>query len=75
MAKKLTQDDFKHIPDYILSASIHDNGEAWGNSRVKNNLTMQSFSDGSKGMSGGRMALIGKGYDTTNWQQSAINRE
>ena len=80
MTKTLSQDDFKGAPDWMLSAAVDENGHAFMNNYPKSDLYIGQIT----GIGAHLIPLdkpdikswfIGKGYDTTNWQNSAIDRE
>ena len=75
--KKLTQDVFIGQPDWFMSAAIHENGYARLWSVPKSNLTpcgREFISTSIFGETVYSMPL-GDGFDATDWQNSAIDRE
>ena len=76
MAKKLTQDDFKNAPPWVKSAAVNESGIAYGHEKTKSNLRVLFIGSGGVHISSGSNTIeLGKGHDTTNWQNSAIDRE
>lgn len=81
MTKTLTQEVFKGAPEWVRSAAVDRNGRAWGYVVRKSQLEVYSdvcfvtkgISDPSK--YGQLMICLGEPYVTTNWQNSAIDRE
>ena len=74
MTKTLTQDDFKCAPDWVKSAAVDDNGYVWG--YAAGTLFLSINNNGDKWIANfGKCMYLGNGYDTTNWQHSAIDRE
>ena len=72
--KKLTQDVFKNAPDWLRSAAVDEDGWAWGYSVDTSFLSIDD--NGSEWIANiGKCMCLGNGYDITNWQQSAIDRE
>ena len=72
--KQLTQDVFKDAPDWVRSAAVDEDGYAWG--YAVDTLFLSIDDNGDKWIANfGKCMCLGKGYDTTNWQQSAIDRE
>ena len=80
MTKTLTQDVFRDAPDWARSAAIDEDGHAFMNNYPKSNLYIGQLA----GIGAHLIPLdkpdikiwfIGKGYDTTHWQHSAIDRE
>lgn len=77
--KQLTQEvfDLFDCPEWAESAAIDGNGEAWFYACDKSKLKIEK----SFGVYGhypniqtSDLSFIGSGYDTTNWENSAINR-
>ena len=77
MNKILTQDVFKDAPEWVKSASVDSDGEAWGYEVNKDMLLPLPYRDRwvQNCHRHNYPHYIGNGYDTTNWQQSAIGRE
>lgn len=78
MTKTLTQDDFKGAPDWVKSAAVDENGTAWRYGVPKCNLIANAdtgLHHTYKVTSLSDCEQFGTGYDTTNWQHSAIDRE
>ena len=72
--KKLTQDLFIWAPDWVKSAAVDSDGYVWGYS--VDTLFLSIGDKGDKWTANfGRCMCLGTGYDTTNWQNSAIDRE
>lgn len=73
--KKLTQAVFDDAPDWVKSAAIDEDGECYWYSVSEKLLKL---GDGfwlylqNKGAS---CDYLGDGFDHTNWQNSAIDRE
>lgn len=77
--KKLTQDVFKDAPDWVQSAAVDSSGDAYYYSVTASELTLDSdecwwLYMGVDGRGYGD-DYVGNGFDTTNWQTSAIDRE
>ena len=76
MTKTLTQDAFKGAPDWVKSAAVNESGIAYGLEKTKSNLRVLFIGSGGVHIASGSNTIeLGKGYDTTNWQQSAIDRK
>lgn len=80
MTKQLTQDDLKNLPWWVKSAAVDEDGTAMGYETFKAELhTMQSLGRGiwhyRNWKPQGKNFLIGKGFDTSDWKNSAIDRE
>ena len=74
--KTLTQDVFKGAPEWVKSAAVNESGIAYGHEKTKSNLRVLFIGSGGVHIASGSNTIeLGKGYDTTNWQHSAINRE
>lgn len=79
MTKTLTQDVFKDAPEWVRSAAIDSDGEAYFYEVSKENLIPDSsgmwffYKVNPKRLYD--CVAIETGYDTTNWQHSAIDRE
>ena len=84
--KKLTQDDFKGAPDWVKSAAVNEDGSAdylsipvaWAvPSEImgKGVWVVDCSLPPKDEFWDWKWQTIGKGYDTTNWQNSAIDRE
>ena len=74
MTKTLTQEDFKCAPDWVNSAAVDEDGYAWG--YAVDTLFLSIDDNGDKWIANfGKSVCLGNEYDTTNWQNSAINRE
>lgn len=74
MTKTLTQDDFKGVHPSIKSAAIDKDGTAYLYP-CKASQVYEETGIGYYGYIACSRLIIGSGYDTTNWQQSAIDRE
>ena len=81
--KKLTQAVFDDAPGWAKSAAVDADGSAYYHSKKKESLVVIPSSGGDDiGVHDAyvsppdydRLELIGSGYDTKNWQQSAIDR-
>ena len=77
MNKPLTQEAFKDAPEWVKSASVDSDGKAWGHEVDKSLLVPLPYSNRwvQNCHRHNYHHYIGNGYDTTNWQQSAIGRE
>lgn len=80
MTKQLTQDvfSFPDCPPWVMSAAVNDDGEAWVfNCPEAELIIRENFGQywDTPDTNDAQCYCIGKGYDTTNWQESAINRE
>lgn len=79
--KKLTQDVFKDAPEWVRSAAVDKNGDAYWYSTDKSMLYAGRFFhqfsySQTLGENLARQCYcIGDGYSTKNWQNSAIDRE
>ena len=74
MTKTLTQDVFKGAPDWVNSAAVDEDGYAWG--YAVDTLFLSIDDNGDKWIANfGKCMCLGKGYDTADWQNSAIDRE
>ena len=74
MTKTLTQDVFKDAPDWVMSAAVDDDGYVWG--YAVDTLFLSIDDNGDKWIANfGKCMCLGNGYNTTNWQNSAIDRE
>lgn len=72
--KQLTQEVFDGAPDWVKSAAVDSDGAATGFSSYKSALKCRS-DIWTKGDANARECGLGYGYDTTDWQNSAIDRE
>ena len=78
--KKLTQDVFKGAPNWVLSAAVDGNGVAnYFSVPIEHLVKVRTFIGGiwlfMSNKSDNKFKKIGKGYDVTDWQNSAIDRE
>lgn len=72
--KQLTQAVFKDAPDWVKSAAVNADGSVyWYSCKASYMFTTSDVFDIA--FSGVIMGFVGSGYDTTNWQNSAIDRE
>lgn len=71
--KKLTQETLKNADDEVKSAAVDSNGEAWMYTCPKADLLLLNSIWGVR--EGIKRYWIGWGYDTTDWDKSAIDRE
>jgi hypothetical protein len=74
MTRQLTQADFKDVAPWVESMAIDGNGRAWGYA-VSTSLLSIDDKACEWIASIGKSINLGAGYDTTNWQHSAIDRE
>lgn len=74
-ASVLTQDIFKDAPDWVKSAAVDADGDAYFYDVDKSKLTKGVLGEYLISVSGGNYKVAGSDYDTTNWLSSAINRE
>ena len=72
--KKLTQAVFIGQPEWIKSAAVDSDGVVNGFSSPKSTLKRR-LSIWTKGDVYASECEIGVGFDATNWQDSAIDRE
>ena len=77
--KKLTQDVFIGAPDWVKSAAVNADSDAWFHSVPKSELKIWLTRDESAewkcvGVTGVQVDYIGQ-YDATDWQNSVIARE
>ena len=78
MTKTLTQEVFKDVPEWVKSVAVDSDGEAWGHEVNKDMLLPLLYGSDRWVQNCYRHNYphyIGNGYDTTNWQNSAIDRE
>ena len=73
MTKTLTQEDFKCAPDWVNSAAVDEDGRAFAFPCKAKQLNTNRW--GEHKYKDGEYRCLGNGYDTTNWQNSAIDRE
>lgn len=72
--KKLTQAVFDNAPKWVKSAAVDKRGTAWGYSESKSRLMVGKrdwYSDSWLS----DIWLFNGEYDTTDWQNSSIDRE
>ena len=77
--KQLTQAVFDGAPDWVMSAAVDSDGDAYYYSVSASELTLDSdecwwLYIGVDGRGYGD-DYAGDGYDATNWKNSAIDRE
>ena len=77
MNKPLTQEVFKDAPEWVKSASVDSDGEAWGHEVDKSLLVPLPYSDRwvQNCYRHNYPHYIGNGYDTTDWKQSVIDKD
>ena len=75
MTKTLTQADFKGAPDWVRSASIGSDGVLLLHGCKVAQLRISDTMLWHVPINLVRSAIIKRGYDATDWQNSAINRE
>ncbi len=77
MNKTLTQEVFKDAPEWVKSASVDSDGEAWGHEVDRSLLVPLPYSDRwvQNCYRYNYPHYIGNGYDTTDWKHSAIDKE
>ena len=75
MTKTLTQDIFKGAPEWVRSAAVDQDGDAWGYGCTTKDLSY--FNRGHHAMIHVKHPPyhIGSGYDAEWWEESAIDRE
>lgn len=78
--KKLTQDDFNYTPSWAKSAAVDRNGKGYCFAVSKNELIIQGgeWIPPMVGDYFGKCDRLGFSwslFDTTDWQNSAIDRE
>ena len=75
--KKLTQAVFNILPSRFTCAAIDEDGRAFAFPCNSNELRICRLSPGNSEhvFEECNYSYIGDGYDTTNWQNSAIDRE
>ena len=73
MTETLTQDVFDKLPNKFKCAAIDVDGRAFAYPCKAKQLKIDRY--GQHKYKYGEYMYIGKGYDTTNWQDSAIDRE
>ena len=75
MTKTLTQDVFKGAPDWVRSAAIDGDGDLWFFGCKAGYIIPDGRSGWFQTKIRCKYAVVARYYDTTNWQQSAIDRE
>ena len=78
MTKTLTQEVFKDVPEWVKSASVDSDGSVWGHEVNKDMLLPLLYGSDRWVQNCHRdnyPHYIGKGYNTTDWKHSAIDRE
>ena len=73
MTKTLTQDVFDKLPNKFKCAAIDVDGRAFDYLCKAKQLKIDRY--GQHKYKYGEYMYIGKGYDTINWRESAIDRE
>lgn len=75
--KQLTQEVFKDAPDWFISAAIHESGYArlWSVPKSKLSPCGREFISTSVFGETVYSMPLGDGFNTTDWQNSAIDRE
>ena len=73
--KQLDQSVFKGSPDWAVSAAISPNGKAYVYSVTGDGFYGISDKHGYQIKGGDRANCIGDNYDTSNWQNSLIERD
>ena len=73
MTEALTQDVFDKLPNKFKCAAIDIDGRAFAYLCKAKQLKIDRY--GQHKYKYGEYMYIGKGYDTTNWRESAIDRE
>lgn len=73
MTKTLTQDVFNTLPNKFKCAAIDADGRAFAFPCKAKQLNTNRW--GEHKYKDGQYRCIGTGYDTTDWQNSAIDRE
>lgn len=77
--KQLTQDIFTGAPNYFISAAVDSDGTAYLYTAPSKELTAVTDIEDDEGVwvvskTNYGWIVVGE-YDTTNWQNSAIDRE
>lgn len=73
--KQLTQAIFKDAPDWVESAAVNSDGDAyWYNSHACH-LAQSDSEHFINAWITRQSKFIGEDYDTADWQNSAIDRE
>ena len=72
--KKLTQDVFKGAPDWVKSVAVDADGYAYLYEDSAGSLIVHEL-EFSNHRWGTAKKCLGDGYDATDWQNSAIDRE
>lgn len=70
--RKATQSTFKIAPTWVKSIAVNRNGECWGFEVTVADLELNNRRFWCALMSK-ETVFLGSGFDTTNWQNSAIN--
>lgn len=73
--KQLTQDIFDGAPDWVKSAAVDSDGECYWYSLSKCELRLQAEWWLYRHIDGATCDYVGEGFDTTDWKNSAIDRE
>lgn len=81
--KQLTQAIFDGAPEWVKSAAIDENGELHYHSKTKDRLVAIPANGDWLGCHDAYVSppdynkteLVGSGYDATDWENSAIDRE
>ena len=73
MTKTLTQDVINTLPNKFKCAAIDEDGRAFAFPCKEKHLKINKY--GQHTYKYGEYMYIGKGYDTKDWPNSAIDRE
>lgn len=73
--KQLTQAIFDGQPDWVKSAAVDSDTDGYLYSVAKSELRVGGIWWAYRHNPDATCELIGKGYDASNWQNSAIDRE
>ena len=71
--KKLTQAIFNDAPDWVQSAAVDSDGELYG--YYVSSKWLKTDDNYHHAPLGSYSEFLDDGFDTTNWQLSAIDRE
>lgn len=73
--KKLTQAIFDGAPDWVKSAAVDGDGTGVWHYKSKSFLIPRIFCEKPMFKRSPSAKAFGSGFDTNNWQNSAIDRE
>lgn len=71
--RKVRQATFKIAPKWVNSIAVDSNGHAWGYETKAQHLEHDKRRFWSPNLDS-ESVFLGSGFDTTDWQNSALNR-